>query len=266
LNHTAEFVIRHGYSLLFFWIFAEQGALPLPSVPLLLVCGALVRSGRMSMGLALLAGLTACLLADGVWFQLGRLKGSKILGFLCRMTLEPDSCVRKTENGFARYGVNFLLISKFVPGMNALAGPLSGSSGVSWLNFILFDTLGTLLFLGSWGAVGYLFSDQLELVGAVLGQAGFRLFLLIVVAIGIWIGWKYLLRWQFLKKLEVARITPEQLQEMMRSGEEIIVIDVRGGKVVAEELVPGSLRIPMEDLPTRHKEIPRDRDVILFCT
>jgi membrane protein DedA with SNARE-associated domain len=266
VNQTAEFVIRHGYALLFFWILLEQGALPLPSVPLLLVCGALVRTGHLNLGLVLLSGLVACLMADGVWFQLGRSKGLRILGFLCRMTLEPDSCVRKTENGFSRYGVRFLLVSKFIPGMNAVAGPLAGTSGVSWMTFVTWDCFGALLWLLTWGAVGYLFSGQLELVGDVVGRAGFRLFFSITVGLAAWIGWKYFQRRRFLKKLEIARITPDELHDMMRSGEPVIVVDVRGGLTPEEELVPGAMRIPMEQLTVRHHEIPRDRDVILFCT
>jgi membrane protein DedA with SNARE-associated domain len=130
---------------LFFWIVAEQGALPIPSVPLLLVCGALARVGDLSAIPILFVGVLACLIADTAWFQLGRSRGTKILGFLCRMALEPDSCVRQTENGFVRYGVRFLLVSKFIPGMNAVAAPLAGSSGVGWSLFLVFDTLGAAI-------------------------------------------------------------------------------------------------------------------------
>src|ERR1700683_2294662 len=191
MNETAEFVIRHGYAVLFFWILAEQGALPIPSVPLLLVCGALARTGHLSAVPILFFGVLACLIADSAWFQIGRSRGAKILGFLCRMALEPDSCVRQTENGFVRYGVRFLLVSKFIPGMNALAAPLAGSSRVGWIQFLLFDAMGAALFVSAWATVGYLFSNQLEDVGDVVGRAGFRLFLSIVLLVGAWIAWKY---------------------------------------------------------------------------
>ena len=176
MNETAEFVIRHGYAVLFFWILAEQGALPIPSVPLLLVCGALARAGHLSAAPILFFGVVACLIADGAWFQIGRSRGAKILAFLCRMALEPDSCVRQTENGFVRYGVRFLLVSKFIPGMNALAAPLAGSSRVGWGQFLLFDALGAAIFISSWGTVGYLFSGQLEAIGNVVGRAGLPAF------------------------------------------------------------------------------------------
>jgi membrane protein DedA with SNARE-associated domain len=265
VNETAQFIIRHGYSVLFFWILGEQGALPVPSIPLLMVCGALARAGDLKASSILLCGVAACLIADSFWFQIGRTRGGKVLGFLCRMTLEPDSCVRQTESGFARYGVGFLLVSKFVPGMNALASPLAGSSGVGWHEFLLFDVLGASLWISSWGTVGYLFSEQLEEIGDIVGRAGFRLFLLILAGIGGWIAWKYLQRRRFMKKFAMTRIPVEELSRMIEAGEEVLVIDVRSERAPAAP-IPGAIRIPLSTLSVRQKEIPRDRDIVLFCT
>jgi membrane protein DedA with SNARE-associated domain len=266
MNETAEFVIRHGYAVLFFWILAEQGALPIPSIPLLLVCGALARTGHLSAAPILFFGVLACLIADVAWFQLGRSRGARILGFLCRMALEPDSCVRQTENGFVRYGVRFLLVAKFIPGMNALAAPLAGSSRVRWGHFLLFDTLGAATFVSSWVIVGYLFSDQLEAIGDVVGRAGFRLFLTILIIAGGWIAWKFFQRRRFIKKLSIARMSVEELQRMLAAGEEVVVIDVRGRLSGEDTTIPGAVRIPFSEIEARYKEIPRDRDVVLFCT
>jgi membrane protein DedA with SNARE-associated domain len=265
MNETAQFIVRHGYGVLFFWILAEQGALPVPSIPLLLVCGALARAGDLKVPLILLCGVAACLIADSLWFHVGRTRGGKVLGFLCRMTLEPDSCVRQTESGFARYGVGFLLVSKFVPGMNALASPLAGSSGVGWREFLLFDVLGASLWISSWGTVGYLFSEQLEEIGGIVGRAGFRLFLLILAGIGGWIAWKYFQRRRFIKKFAMARIPVEELSRMIEAGEEVLVIDVRSERAPVAP-IPGAIRIPLATLSVRQKEIPRDRDIVLFCT
>ena len=167
MGHTAEFVVRHGYALLFVWLLAEQGALPLPSVPLLLACGALARSGQLNPVLVVLSGMAACLIADNVWFQLGRRRGARILNFLCRIALEPDSCVRRTENAFERYGVRSLLVAKFIPGLNAVAAPMAGSSGTTLGRFLWFDTLGVLIWMLSYCGLGYAFSDQIETVGLI---------------------------------------------------------------------------------------------------
>jgi membrane protein DedA with SNARE-associated domain len=266
MNETAAFVIKHGYAVLFLWILAEQGALPVPSIPLLLVCGALAKSGDLKEMSIVVLGVLACLIADSIWFQVGRSRGAKILGFLCGMALEPDSCVRRTEGGFSRYGIRFLLVSKFVPGINSLAAPLAGSAGVSWLHFLFFDTLGAALWICSWTYVGYLFSNQLDAIGDVIGRAGFRLFLLIVLLTAAWIGWKYFQRKRLLKKLAIARISVRELQRMLSAGEPVAVIDVRGSLANPRDPIPGAMRIPLNELGLREKEIPRDRDIVLFCT
>ena len=114
ISHTIAFVERHGYALLFFWVLAEQSAIPLPSVPLLLAAGALIRGGRLNGLFAAGCCVIAALIADTIWFQLGRNRGRRVLRLLCRVSLEPDSCVRRTENAFLKYGMNSLLVSKFV--------------------------------------------------------------------------------------------------------------------------------------------------------
>jgi membrane protein DedA with SNARE-associated domain len=265
MNETAQFVIKHGYAVLFFWILAEQAALPIPSIPLLLVCGALVKTGHLNAGAVVAYGLVACLISDSVWFEVGRRRGSRVLGFLCRMALEPDSCVRQTRNGFAKYGVKSLLVSKFVPGMNAVAAPLAGSARTGWVRFLLFDTLGAALWISALAALGYGFSEELEAVGQVIGRAGFRLFLSIVLTIAAWIGWKYLQRKLFMRKLKIARIPAVELRRMLDDGEEPVIIDVRGGQLI-DDPIPGAQRIPLSEIEKRHGEVPRDRDVILFCT
>lgn len=266
MNATAEFVLRHGYALLFFWILAEQGALPIPSVPLLLVCGALVKAGRMHPTTILFLGLLACLVADGIWFEVGRGRGARILRFLCRMSLEPDSCVRQTENGFIRYGVKLLLVSKFIPGMNALAAPLVGSAGTGWLEFAAYETAGAALWIAAWASVGYLFSTQLDDIGVIISRAGFRLSLLIAVLAGAWVALKYFQRQRFLRQLRGSRIPVEELHRMLADGEAVMVIDVRGQLAIPPDPIPGALRIPLTDIESRQSEIPRDRDIVLFCT
>ena len=266
MTDTLDFVVRHGYALLFFWILAEQGALPLPSAPLLLACGALAKDGRLALHWIVLTGMAACLLADNVWFMLGRRRGAKVLRFICRVALEPDSCVRQTETAFLRYGSRSLLVAKFVPGLNAVSAPLAAISGVRWGRFILFDTLGALVWIGVYTGLGYVFSGELDRVGDYAARMGSWVGVLAVGLLAAWIGWKFAQRRRFLKKLAVARIAPEELRQMLEAGEEIVVVDVRSALESEADSVPGALRIPLEDLETRHGDIPRDRDIILFCS
>src|SRR5215467_853281 len=142
ISHTIAFVERHGYALLFFWVLAEQSAIPIPSVPLLLAAGALMHTGKLNAFLAIVCCVIAALIADSVWFQLGRSRGRRVLRLLCRLSLEPDSCVRQTENAFLKYGMRSLLVSKFVPGLNAVAAPLAGNSRSPYWQFLLYDAAG----------------------------------------------------------------------------------------------------------------------------
>jgi membrane protein DedA with SNARE-associated domain len=266
MSHAAEFLVHYGYLLLFCWLLLEQGALPLPSIPLLLACGALARSGQLHPLMVVASGLAACLIADNVWFQLGRRKGGKVLRFLCRIALEPDSCVRRTENAFLRYGIQSLLVSKFVPGLNAVAAPLAGSSGASLARFLLFDTSGALIWILTYTGLGYLFSDQIETVGAYAARMGSWLVMLLIAAAGAWIGWKYIQRQRFLKRISVARITPEELRSKLDAGEDVFVIDLRSQREFDQDAIPGAMHMPTDQLADRHRDIPRDRDVILFCS
>ena len=265
-DHSVDFLIQHGYVLLFVWLFAEQAALPIPSLPLLLACGALARSGELRLPYVMLYGLSACLIADNLWFYLGRLRGAKALHFICRIALEPDSCVRRTEHAFLKYGIRSLLVAKFIPGLNAVAAPLAGSSGVSVGRFLLFDSLGALLWIGSYVSIGYLLSDQLEIAAAYAMRMGSGLVFLVLGLLGAWIAWKLIQRRRFVRKLGVERISAEELQTRLQAGEEVLIVDVRSSLSNPSDGIPGALRIPAEELAERHQEIPRDREIVLFCS
>jgi membrane protein DedA with SNARE-associated domain len=266
MSDTIQFVARHGYILLFCWLLAEQAALPIPSIPLLLVSGALTRSGQLKLSWVLIDALAACLIADNVWFQVGRRYSGKALRFICAMSLEPDSCVRRTENVLVKYGLGTLLISKFIPGLNVVAAPLAGGSDARFSRFLLFDSLGALIWIASYVLAGYLFSDQVELaIGYALRMgSGF-----VVITLGVfivWIAWKFLQRRRFVRSISIARISAEELLAALNAGSDVTIVDVRSNLIRDVDLIPGALRIPIEDLAERHEEIPRDREIILFCT
>jgi len=266
VGNTIDFLVRHGYLLVFFWVLAEQAALPLPSVPLLLACGALASLGKLGLIPIFAYGVAACLVADSVWFQLGRLRGARVLRFICRIAIEPDSCVRETENVFLKYGMRSLLVSKFVPGLNAVAAPLAGSSRASFARFLLFDTFGSFIWIAAYVCLGYIFRDQLETVAAYAIRMGSGFVLLVVGLLAGWIAWKFVQRRRFLKKLAVNRITARELSDKLKSGEDVLIVDVRNSARAEDNSLPGSLRISIEDLATRHREIPRDRDIVLVCS
>jgi membrane protein DedA with SNARE-associated domain len=266
MSDTVQFVVRHGYVLIFFWLLAEQAALPIPSLPLLLVSGALARTGQLKLSSVITYALAACLIADNVWFQLGRRYSARALQFICKMSLEPDSCVRRTENVFVKYGLRSLLLSKFIPGLNVVAAPLAGGSGANFGRFLLFDSLGALIWITCYVFAGYIFSDQLELAVGYAIRMGSGFVLIAICTLAAWIAWKLLQRRRFVKSINVARISADELRAMLGAGSEVTIVDVRSSLARDVDLIPGALRIPTEDLPARHAEIPRDREIVLICT
>src|SRR5205085_9520063 len=161
MRETIDFLIEHGYTLLFAWVLAEQLGLPIPSMPLLLAAGALAGAGKLSFATAVCLAVVASLIADLLWYELGRVRGGKILGLLCRISLEPDSCVRRTEEAFQNHSSRSLLFAKFIPGLNTAAPPMAGMTGMRLPRFVILDAMGALLYVGSAVLVGYLFSEKL---------------------------------------------------------------------------------------------------------
>ena len=268
MKETLEFVLRHGYSILFLSVFVEQIGLPIPAGPVLLAMGALAGMGKMQFLPALLLALVASLVSDLIWYWMGRRRGSAILQLLCRISLEPDSCVRRTENVFVKYGARSLLFSKFVPGLSTAAPPLAGMFHMKLWRFILFDGLGALIWAGGYSLLGLLFREQLEdLAQAALGM-GTWLLVAIAVTLAGYIGWKFFERRRFYRELRIARITPEELDRMIQRGEKVAVVDLRNSLEWEDgaDKIPGALHFDFEELESRHEEIPRDRDVVLYCT
>lgn len=269
MNAVTNFLIQHGYLLLLAWVFVEQIGVPLPAAPVLLAAGALAGTGHLNIWISGAAALAAALLSDTIWYHIGRRRGNTVLGLLCRISLEPDSCARRTQNMYSRHGASSLLLSKFIPWLNTAAPPLAGAFGMRFITFLLFDILGALLWAGTFLGLGYLFSSQLERVAHYADQLGILLLaVLFFGALAVYLGRKYRRRHQFSRQLRMARITPEELKRKLEEGESVAVIDLRHPLDFLPEpyTIPGAIRIPMEELRARNQEIPRDRDVVLYCT
>src|SRR5579863_5448639 len=172
MNHSLEFLIRYGYVLIFGWVFTEQIGIPIPAIPVLLAAGALSGMHRINPAAVLALAITAAVSADIMWYELGRRKGIRVLQFLCKISLEPDSCVRRTENVFARSGAKSLLVAKFVPGLNTAAQPLAGIFRMKFWRFLLFDAMGAALYVGTVFGLGYAFSGQIERVAGAAARLG----------------------------------------------------------------------------------------------
>jgi membrane protein DedA with SNARE-associated domain len=268
MEETLGLLGEYGQAVVFVLVFLDQLGVPLPTAPLLLALGALAGTGRIEPLTALFVALIACLCADYLWYRLGRWKGASILGWLCRVALEPDSCVSKTHDLFTRYGVKSLLFAKFVPGFDTVAPPIAGMTGVRVVPFLLWSAAGGLFWLLAFGGLGFAFSNRLEQLAGTADRLGGVVLLVLGGLIAIYVAWKYAARQRVLRSIRMARITPEELHALMLDGSEPVILDARSESALA--LVPfviqGARRISLEEIDARQGEIPRDRDVIVYCS
>ena len=269
MTDLGTFALRHYLLVLFAATLVEQFGLPLPVAPLLLGAGALVRTGGTSAPAAVLVYVLASSLAHVSWFFAGKWRGAAVLRLLCRISIEPDSCVRRTGNLFNRYGAKLLFGAPFIPGLGLVAPPLAGISGMPLQRFAPIDSAGSAFFAIVLVAAGYLFGPELgkalEVLQRVAGSVASGLLLLLALYL---IG-KLIARYRLLRDLRVARITPHELKRLLETGDtSVFVIDLRhAGELAADRrTVPGALRMALEELDARHQEIPRDRDIALYCS
>jgi len=210
----------------------------------------------------------ACLLADAAWFYLGRYRGNQVLALLCRISLEPDSCVRRTQNVFTKYGLRGVLIAKFVPGMSTVAPPLAGMSGISIGRFLFVDGIGSLLYCGCLLGFGYFFSHQIDQIGTAVARIGGSALSLVIGLAALYVAYRYWQRQRLLHELRTARITVSELRQMFEAGQTPLIFDLRSSAAVAEDptLIRGAIHLSMEDIEKRLDEFPRDRDIIVYCS
>jgi len=267
MEQLLDYLLKHIEMVVFLTVLAEQIGLPLPGIPVLLAAGAVAGDGQANLGVITALSVVACLLGDMVWFELGRHRGRQTLTLLCRIALEPDACVRRTENFFLIHGIRALILAKFIPGLSTLAPALAGLFRISMGRFLVFNSAGALLWSFSFLLLGYVFSDQISYVAELAVQFGKTATMIIAVGLASYVLYKYWHRQKLLKELRIARISPTELKQLMDDGQQSVVVDLRGtlDHVADPYTIPGALRISAEELEQRHHDIPRDRDVILFC-
>lgn len=222
-------IAEYGVFAIFANVFLTQAGAPLPAVPTLLVAGALTANGTLPWLDLLPAALTGALLGDGLWYLAGRRYGRHVMALLCRLSLSPDSCVRRTRTQFERWGAPMLLIAKFVPGLSTVSSALLGTTRTPFSTFALYDLLGSALWAAGWMLVGRGAHDSIDPLLTRLDQLGGRAVVLVALLVAVYVAARWLQRWRFRKMLEMVRISPEELHTLIESGEAPVIIDVRAG-------------------------------------
>jgi membrane protein DedA with SNARE-associated domain/rhodanese-related sulfurtransferase len=265
MSWLLQMIEQYGIAAVFANVLVEQAGAPIPAYPTLVLTGALAVDGRYSVSTLLLVAVVAALIADTGWYLAGRRYGRGILSVLCRLSLSADSCVRQTEGAFGRWGAASLMVAKFIPGFASLASALAGATGTRAPAFLLFDAIGAILWAGSALYLGTLFSSTVDDLLRVLEQLGRTGLVLLALALAVFIAGKWWQRYRFMRSLRMARISVEELYEMLQQGQNPLVVDVRSPQSQAQGRIPGAIAVAPDFSEFVAGDIPLADEVIVYC-
>jgi membrane protein DedA with SNARE-associated domain/rhodanese-related sulfurtransferase len=267
------FFVKYAYLILFLWVLVEQIGVPVPSIPLLLTAGTLSAAHKLSAGESLLVVLLACLLSDSLWYLLGRRFGNKVLKLLCRFSLEASTCVTKTEGYFTKRGPVTLLFAKFVPGLSTVAAPIAGQTGMPFEHFLLWDLAGSVIWAETYLMAGRFFGDIAKKSAPFFQMLGHFAVVLVALMVIALFTWRVVKQRRFLARVRSMRLEPAELKEMIDDAERDgtaapFIVDLRHplDYLPDPRVLPGAVRVGPAELALHSERIPRDRDVILYCT
>jgi membrane protein DedA with SNARE-associated domain/rhodanese-related sulfurtransferase len=266
--HDISLLIRNfGLVVVFAAVLAEGLGLPIPSFAFVLIAaGSLYESGRASPAEVILVAFAAGLLADLFWYWAGRRFGYRLLGLLCRVSISPDSCVQRTESVFTRWGSSTLIIARFVPGLSVVAQPLAGAVRQALRSFLIFDSLGLMIWTGSAVALGVIFSSAVDDVLDTLSRYGTRGALMVVAALLLYILYRVAQRQLFIRRLRMDRISVHELNELMREGKTPMILDVRPKEVQARHgVIPGAVTVSKETLHKLPASPEGVVEIVVYC-
>jgi membrane protein DedA with SNARE-associated domain len=270
MNDLLSMMARHGYALTFVLLFAEAIGLPFPAAIALVAAGAAAASHTLSVPGVLLAAMVALLIGDTAQFWLGRYTGWALLGFLCRLSMNPETCILRSAESFYKRGKITLVIAKFIPGVNTMAAPLAGSMKMRFGQFLSLDFAGSLLYSATYLLVGYLSRDVLAARLRGFHQAGRAMEVVVFAALIVYAIYRAAQFRRYKKYRIMPRVQVEELAARLASDEanRVLIVDVRshGYYDIGAERIKGSIRIEPNNLEEEIKGFPKDKDIYLYCT
>jgi membrane protein DedA with SNARE-associated domain/rhodanese-related sulfurtransferase len=267
MSQLTLLIQHYGVLLVFGTVLLEQFGLPIPAFPVLVLAGAMAVDGGASWQLCLLAVLLACLICDYFWFRAGRYYGKRVLRLLCRISLSPDSCVNQTEDRFRRYGPKSLLVSKFVPGFNTIAAPMSGALGTGTRAFLGFSASGALLWGGTGIALGAIFHDSVDGILAMLETMGSAALMVLGGLLALFVAYKYMERRRHRATLALPRIAVPELMDLLDGGHDPLIVDARSSTAQAlEAAIPGALLYTSCEPGQLMASLDKERHIVVYCS
>lgn len=267
MQELLELATRHGVSVVFLATLAARLGAPVPASAVLVVAGGLIAAGQLSLAAVLSVAVVANVLGDGAWYYAGRRFGYRVMRLLCKVSMSPDSCVRRSETLITDWGGMSLLAAKFVPGVSIVAPPMAGALKMPLSRFTLFDALAGLAWTAVFVALGWVFSQQIQDVLNAMANAGGVGAVLLVVLIAIGVGTRWWRRRVALRALNVERIGVEELRDLLAGEAAPVVIDVRSeaAATIDPRRIPGAVLIHPQGIEHQVSQLPRDREIVLYC-
>jgi membrane protein DedA with SNARE-associated domain/rhodanese-related sulfurtransferase len=266
MRELSHLIILYGPLAVFLAVFLDEAGLPIPSLPLLVVAGGVLWADHSAFAAVIAAALAATLLADLLWYGAARAQGGRVLAILCRVSLSPDSCVRRTENLFSKIGPSSFLFARYVPPLNNLAVAMAGILKLSLPVFVLLNLAGGFLFYGAAALLGALFHRAVDDILSIMTTFGTVSIAAVVTAFALYILFRWWERFTFTRQLRMDRITVEELIGLLDSGRAPLILDVRSAEIqLRDGVIPGSLPAHPDDIHSRLKEIPTDVEIVVYC-
>ena len=270
MSDVATLVTNHGYLIIFLVVLAEAVNLPIPAALALIAGGASAASGHLSFAAVVFLAIGAMLMGDSVMFILGRHMGWALLGFLCKVSTNPETCILRSAESFYKRGKTTVIIAKFIPGVNAMAPPLAGSMKMRYEQFLWLDATGALLYASAYTLLGYVFRDFVFAITRGFQAASHTLEIVFIVALVAYVAYRLLLYRKYRVYRVVPRVQVEELARKLQSetSDKLLVVDVRshGYYDSAASRIKGSVRIEPNNLNEEIKLLPKDKDIYVYCT
>ncbi|MGP0099153.1 MAG: VTT domain-containing protein [Terriglobales bacterium] len=269
-NNLLASISLHGYLFLAMVCFAEAIGLPLPAALAMLTAGAVAAYGDLHLYLVVGVGIAAMITGDVLLYFMGRVSGWALLGFLCRLSANPETCILRSAEYFYRRGKQTLLFAKFIPGINSMSPPLAGSMKMRLVDFLQFDGLGAIFYVSAYTLTGFLFSDALRAITRGLRSAGFAAEVVLGSGLAVYIVYRIWLYHKYRLLDVIPRVQAEELAKRLASNaaQNMLIADVRshGYYDADSERIAGSIRIEPNNLIEEVKNLPKDREIYLYCT
>jgi membrane protein DedA with SNARE-associated domain len=268
MEEMTSLLTQHGLALVFANVLLTQAGVPVPAIPILIVAGAFVAQGQIALAPLILVSVVASLVGDTLWYAAGRRYGYRILRTLCRIAIEPDSCVKQTETIFERWGAPSLMLAKYVPGFSTVAPPLAGTMRLGLPTFLAYSAVAALLWAGVPIALGAVFHAEVERALEWLGSMGTGAVAVIAAIVLLYAGVKAVQRFMLIRFLRMARISVEELRDLMRQESKPLVLDVRSAmaRKLDPRRLPGAVAVDINAPQAALVAVPPDRDVVVYCS